>query len=941
VSASSGSGAKPLTFLVAAALLCAHAQAATLRAAPHDGFTRLVFDFAQPTSATVHRQANTVAIAFADHAPITPPPGFDAANLPNLRAASFTPGRVTLTLPAGVRVRSFAIGARRVIDLYAPSAPPSRSSSPTAFAAQSVPLAPPSPAAITFPALTIDPPPPSAPPVARILDPAAERLPRAPAQAEPDDPSAPAVLALPAGTGAAAFRRGDVGIVVFDVNRAIDPASLHRQAGFAQATVETLPDAVILRVPLPPATSLAVTHQGVEWAIALTTTPPPPDVLLQPVATEGRLLLPTPPGHVVAIPDPLTADNLLVGTVPAPVSHVGAARHFAQFDLLPTMLGVAIDPLADSVALHAQQKDFVVEASDPTGSLSLSPQPAAAASTTTGTRSFTLPDETASALWRRLEVQTADAAARPLGARLPDRRAVAQTLLALGMGAEAQGVLQVAATDDPRALSDPRTQTIAAAAALLAGRLGQTAALAATEHPTDELKLWRALRAGARLADSATPDPATTQALAAGSDLLLTYPPTLRHRLLPLAADILLRGGAIAAVGHLLAAAPDDHGLDLARAAALQAQGKTDAALAAYDRLAQENDRSARARAAVAALDLRLATKRLTPAEAAAAGNRMLYAWRGDARERDLRLRIARWQGLAGDPRQQLETLRDALHLFPDPADGIQTVLTTAFTTMMQAQSRPGASLLAPLDFVTLMQENADLLPDGPAGEALVAQLADQLMALDLPGQAAPLLGRLLATTQAPAPRAAIGARLAAIDLDRNDAQSASTALSASAADPAALTSPLLNRRALLQSRIDAALGNRPVALSSLASIDTPPALLQQASLHEDGHDWRAAASDLARYAAQNIPPDGKLDPTQSGVVLRWASALGQATDEAGLAKLRAVYATRLPDKDDATLFGVLTEPPVRDPADLPRAAAETLAARALPQALQAIHHVE
>jgi hypothetical protein len=149
----------------------------------------------------------------------------------------------------------------------------------------------------------------------------------------------------------------------------------------------------------------------------------------------------------------------------------------------------------------------------------------------------------------------------------------------------------------------------------------------------------------------------------------------------------------------------------------------------------------------------------------------------------------------------------------------------------------------------------------------------------------------------------------------------------------------LLNRRALLQSRIDAALGNRPVALSSLASIDTPPALLQQASLHEDGHDWRAAASDLARYAAQNIPPDGKLDPTQSGVVLRWAS--GQATDEAGLAKLRAVYATRLPDKDDATLFGVLTEPPVRDPADLPRAAAETLAARALPQALQAIHHVE
>ena len=964
--------------------------------ASHAGYARLVLDFGRPTQTTTTRAGTEVTVAFASDSVLVAGPAFDARSVAYLHGIQFRGSSLVLSLAPGVIVRSFAAGNRRVIDVI--DAVDAKHTEPTAIAPSRVPVHPGGEArslpridpVITEPAIVASALPDTAlaaaaEPVARADPPVAERAVRPALSVAAGAPGAPVLLSFAKETAAAAFRRGRMAIVVFDERRAIDVATLRARPGFAAAEVDLLPEAVTLRVPLPPDADLVIGRAGGDWSIDLHARPggsgsggataaledgghsaipaPPPTMAARIEA--GRLHLIGPRGgNVVAILDPVTGDNLLVGTATELGTHVDAGRRFAQFALLPTELGVVVDPVSDQVALRSQTDGYTIESGKPGGSLSLQPAAfdAAQADAARFTRSFDLPDEPASALLRRLHAQIADAAATPARSRLAYRRAVAQTMLAMGMGAEAQGVLEAATDDDPRALTDPAAQTLAAAAALVAGRLDQTGMLAAVgDRPggpaappgpaeTDEHRLWRALRDAARLPDGAVPDAETMRSLAANLDVLQSYPPTLRHRLVPLVADTLLRGGALSDADRLLDRAREEPGLDLARAAALQAHGQNDAALAAYDRLVLSSDRSVRARAAVAALDLRVSLGRMTPAAAGDAGERLTYAWRGDARERDLRLRVANWRGRAGQFRQQLEGLRDALDVFPDPSDGIKQRLDAAFADIVRAPAAATVDRLTPLDLISLVQENADLLPDGAAGEAMVDRLADRLAALDLPQQASDVLGRLMRSTIAPATKAALGARLAALELGEGRAQPALDALDQSAPQPASgadatsastLTASLVEQRALLLSRAHAALGQAPAALASLSSFSSSSALLARAQVHEDAHDWPHAASDLLSAAARSLPGAGPLNPDQSGVVLRLASALAQSGDEAGLAALRVRFTGRLTDRNDAALLAVLTEPPIRGVADLHRARAEIVAARGVPAALQATSHAD
>jgi hypothetical protein len=957
-----------------------------VRAAVHDRFTRLVFDFPRPAAATLRRQGAALVVGFSTPGVLRPAHGVDPARMRNIRAASFSGGTAVLTLAQGVTVRSYGLGNRQVVDLFDPALP--GQPPPTAPPSKTPPLkAPPAKpqshgprpiapmqvaqprlataASLDVPAatLTLDAVPP---PVARGDEALPSRPDRGALEVPPDDATAPVALALPAGTAAAVLRRGDTAQIVFDAPRAIDPASLRARPGFETATVQLLPHAVVISLKAPANAPLSLTRSGVTWSIALGPAAQTTDTAaIAPRAEDGRLHLPAPAGgHVVVIPDPVTGENLLVGTVPDAGPFVATGRRFAPFTLLPTVLGVAVEPLSDQVTLRAVPdgfvpngfvpngfvpSGFVVESGAVGGALAVAADDAAQAVAPGPGRSFDLPNRPIPALLRQLAVQTGDAAAAPVGGRLPFRRAVAQTMVALGLGPEAQGVLRIAASDDPRALADPAIQALSGAAALVAGRYDQADGLAtATPDETVEHRLWRGLVEAARLPEGVVPEEDTVRRVAAGADLLQSYPPTLRRSLLPLAADTLLRGGALASADRLLAALPGDPGLALARAAALQAHGQNDAALQAYDRLTQQPDRSVRMRAALAALRLRVQLNRLAPAAAADAADRLLYAWRGDARERDLRLQIADWRGAAGQYRQQLETLREALMVFPQPADGVQQKLSAVFADIVAKPVGAGIDRLDPLDLVSLVQGNLDLLPPGPAGGALLDRLADRLAALDLPQQAEAVLTKLIGGTTAPAIRAALGARLATLQLGEGDPRAALAALLPSPPSPPSPQDPavplppdLAQQRTLLAAQANAQLGNAPAALAALGGQDAAPVVLERARVLGQAHDWRGAAAALSDYASRNLPAAGKLNGAQAGVVLQLASDLAQTNDDAGLARLRAQFTGRLTDPNDSTLLSVLTESPVQSVNDLPRAAAETRAAQAIPVALQETRHAE
>jgi hypothetical protein len=748
-----------------------------------------------------------------------------------------------------------------------------------------------------------------------------------------------AAVSLPfaASTGAAAFRRGTQAMIVFDEKRPIDLGELRDDPVFYGALVQLLPTATLLRLPLPPERELSLARSESGWVVAVVPGPVPLKPIQITVADRTVKFAAGSSGQVVTVADPNTGRNLLVGTQRASGQGTAVIRRTPEFVVLPTWQGVVVEPQSDRPELRPVPTGFTLTAEAPNG-LAVSTtdaNTAAQANAAALTRSFDFPNDSARSLIRRMQSQVGAAAmAQPL-ARLAPREGAAQSMIALGMGAEAQALLQLAVAEDPRAAMDPLQIGLSAVAALLADRMEDATPITDNRLPlTDELALWRAVRDAKRQEGS----PAAAAVFAAEMPLLLAYPATLRDRLLPLAAETMTLGGQAAAAARLLAQQPDNPDLAMARAMLAQVQGKTEPALAAYDALAVGRDQLQSARASLRAIQLRLSSGAIGPDKAADAAERLLYAWRGDGWEVALRRQIAQWRSQAGQWRQALSMLRESEPLFPDDAQAIHAQLLDTFSHVLTGDV---AKQMQPLDLVAFAEENADLLPAGPAGEAMAATLADRLQALDLPQQADPVLERLAQTASAGASRAAFGLQLAALRLKLGNPAGALAALNASSVD--GQSASLAEQRIVLQARAVAAGGNTPAAIALLRQLGTAAGDEARAGILEAAKDWPGATSALNDYVARVVPADGPLTSQQAHILLRLASAAAQAGDEAVLARLRRDDEARIAALTDEPkldeMFRFLTEMPITTSSDLPRAARETATVRDLPDAIAKLDH--
>ncbi len=749
-------------------------------------------------------------------------------------------------------------------------------------------------------------------------------------------PGAPGqAMALPFApeTAAAAFRRAGQGLIVFDERRPIDLAAMHDDPVFHGGSIELLADATVLHLPLPQGQEIGLIRIRSGWVVnvlpgRLTLHP------IEPTMAGDDIRLPlAAPGAVVSLRDPETGATLLVGTARKPGDGVATLRQTPEFRLLPSWQGVVVEPISDRPVLRAEQSGFLLTASDPHGhGLAISPMtPAtnALAEASALTRSFDFPPLSTEALIRRLQAEVSTAGAAPPPARLQPRKAAAEAMIGLGIDAEAEAVLRLAMTEDPRGAADAQAAGLAAVAAILAGRLDEAGAIDDPRlNGTDEIALWRAVRTA--MVQEGAPDAAAT--FAATAPLVLAYPEALRARLLPLIAETMVLGGQTKAAEALLHARKDDPTLVLARGLLAEARGDRKAALAVFDALAQGRDRLDRARAARRAVELRLADGALSPMQAADAEEKLIYSWRGDRRELDLRLRIAELRQRAGQWRQALAMLRETEAAFPEQRLAIHTRLTDAFASMQRGDQ---ATKMSPLDLVAMVQENPDLLPDGPGSEAIASTFADRLAALDLLQQADPVFTKLMHAATGVGARAEFGARLAQLRLEDGKAAGALSALAESQGE--GLSPALAERRTLLFARASAATGGTEKAIAALAGLTSPAADETRAGILEAAKDWKGAEAALGAYAAKTVPPSGPLDEGQARILLRLASAAAQAGDEAMLASLRQQDLARLPEGPSAAMFRMLTESPVRGVADLARSAKEAEAARALPQAIQAL----
>lgn len=941
----------------------ARAEAVGVRAGDHSGFGRLVFDVAGGTEYQISRNGDRVRLTFSRNPAI----GTPAALPRNVLAVSGGEGEAELVVAAGARVRASRIGVRVVVDVF-----------DLGRAAEA------RPASVPAMALPVPPIPPDAPPSLAAAEPPADAAPvvgtaqKSEARPKDDPPAKPAAIpeasgpvalvaartapavagpgaafSVPFGAdvGAAALRRGDTALVVFDQRRPVDMAALRGDPVLAGASVQLLPAATLIRMRLPAGMEVTLMRSSPNaWTVAVLPGPAPIRPIRPVMAAEqaavsgpGRVLLPgDAPGQVVSLADPSTGATLLLGTQRKPGQGLAAARHTPRYALLPTWLGVAVQPLADSLSLRAQKDGFVLSGADlPLAQAAAAEDAESQAAATSLTRRFDFPVLSSEALQRRLQSQVSDAAIAPARARGRKRLAAAQTMIELGLGVEAGAMLQVATEEDPVLAASAGAAGLGAIAAMLAGRMEEVGAI---EDPrlsgTDEVALWRAIRTARQQPGS----PQAAAIFAVTLPLAMAYPPGLQDRLLPGMIETMVTGGEEAAAQPALAQHKDDPNLALARAMKLQADGNTDGALAAYDAVARGPDRRQRALAASGAVELSLAAHRIEAARAADALDSQLYSWRGDRQELELRQRVATLRAETGAWRPALALLRETLAVFPDQKAEIRAAMQTIFAGLLRDKA---ADAVAPLDLIALLDENADLLPGaqnsaaaeaGVSGSLLQAQLAEKLLALDLPRRAGPQLERLMQAVPPGAGRAGFGASLAALKLREGDSQGALAALSASDVSNAADLPPsLIEQRALLLATASSRIGEPAKALATLAPLTGVAAGELRATILEQIRDWPAAAQALEDQVASTVRAEGKLTDDQRRLLVRLASAASQAGDEALLARLRTREAPRMASGPLADMFTLLTAGRVQSAADLKRSGREMALARTLPAGLQAL----
>lgn len=739
------------------------------------------------------------------------------------------------------------------------------------------------------------------------------------------------MLSLPfaANVGAAAFRRGGDMIVVFDERKPIDLKTLKGDAVFGHASVQLLPAATILTLPLPAPAELRLERRKSAWAVTAIGGDAMPSALksIQPEQKDDRLLLKADqPGLVISVPDPATGGVLQVGTQRLAGQGMSVERHTPDFGLLPTWQGVVVEPLSDGVSMRSSANGFVIAADPGDARLSASQADrasAAAQASSQMSRIFDLPNLTTDGLLRRMQSAVVSAAALPPSARGPARRLVAQSMLALGMGVEAQSILALAAADDARG-DLPSVQALSAAANLLSGRL--TEADGMDDHQldgSDEIAFWRALKTAMRVPDSVV----AAEVFANTTPLLLSYPLELQHRFMPIAAEAMAQGGRAEAAQRLIDANPQEQALALARAYVQQAQGGDPAqAITMFQALAQSPDRFVRLRAARAVAELRLASGQADAAQTADALGKLLFAWRGDEREIDLRLRIAQLQAQANQWRPALQLLRETEQLWPERGVPLQALLRETFTASLTPTSQ---AQVRPFDLVAMAEENVDLMPDGEAGMRLAERVTDALAELDLPARAMPYLEKITQAAPKGVARASFGARLAQLRSQQGDHAGALAALKSTVADT--IPPELLESRTMIFAASVAQLDDLPSAANALRQLDTSAGDQLLADLAESARNFPEAVSAMRRVVSRDIPAGGPITRAQADKLLRFASVASMAGDAAALAELRERDLSSLPAGKTADLLKVMLTRPVVNASDLPRAAREMAMARSVP----------
>ncbi|WP_448203214.1 tetratricopeptide repeat protein [Azospirillum sp. sgz302134] len=697
-----------------------------------------------------------------------------------------------------------------------------------------------------------------------------------------------------------------------------------------------------------------IERQGTTWRITPTTRltgsppfelriDPEPDFLLG-----ARLVVRAgDAASVVTISDPDVGDRLQIVPLPVPGNAIPDQHRYADVEILPSYQGVVVRPVADNVTVRPVKEGVEVTTAGglhlstmadtgvrpgappaqppaPTRTAAL-PQPGGASVTPaltppsdpkpspTGRRLFDLP------AWRkgdldhytdaRQELQLAIVNA-PDSERPKAQLDLARFYFANGFGQEALGMMDVLLQNQPDLEGWPEFRALRGASRVLAGNL--EGAAEDLGHPNlannSEAALWRAAIAADR-----NDWPAAQAGFKAAAPILNSYPDPILTKLAVRAAEAALETKDAPFAKRLLDRIVERGGSDAEERPDVQylrglyhaQNGDSDRALEQLTQSFNSLDRYYRAKAGLALVNLQLAEGRMSPPAAAEQLAGLTFTWRGDDLEMKVRQRMGEVLIAAGMYADGFNAMKETAALVADTprAEAITRDMSRIFADLY----KDGAQKLPTIDALQLYDQFRELTPVGEAGDEVIRQLAERLIAVDLLNRAADLLQHQVEYRLNGQDKARVGTRLASVRLLDNKPELALQALELS--NVPNIPPDLAGERRLMQAKALAEMGRGDEALLLLAQDDSKPANLLRVDIAWRSQKWEAAAFALNKIIGPAPTGNQPLDPGSSQLVLNRAVALALAGDGTGLSLLRKDFGVAMAAGPDADAFRVLTRP--------------------------------
>ena len=905
-----------------------------VRAAPHETYTRVVFDWPANVTYTLDKDGDQLRLLFSrpgrvDLTPLT------RGGLPLVTGATSVAAAdgtsVDVRVDPATRVRHFRNGGSVVVDILR--------GADTAAVAPARPAAVPSPAVPAAPQREVATAP--APPLPAATAAAPPRPAAAPASARADGgnlmvsvargPNGPAALfEWAAPVPAAVFERAGYVWVVFDRTGPTEmvpvPPEL-RDSVMLVENMRTVAGGSAFRLKVKQGLVPSATRVDAAWRVEFKAAPQAPsepiEVRRETAGAGGpRVLLPVPEaGGRVAIADPEVGDDLIVVPVMQGGRGVPAERTFAEFRVLASNQGVVVNPWIDDVQVQSGADGVAITAAR---GLTLSAaEPAASGAEALPAAAEGAPPPPARlgllrfAEWARGPIdqyqKNHDSLLMAMAMagdneRSAARLKLAQFYLAHSMAAEALGLVRLIERTDASANADPGLRAVRGAAQYLMGRI--PAAERDLMTPAFAVDPTVSLFRGGILAGKKEWVEAR-QEFAIGMLGLSTLPPQLQAHFQLLAARSALESADLNEAASALASFNAASALPrqvsegkLLFARLRIAKGEHGPGMNLLEEVVKEDVRPVAPYARMVLVDERLKAREIALPEAINELDSMRHVWRGGDFEFALLKRLADLQLERRDYRAALNTMRQIVSVFEKRPES-KEVAAQMETVFRDLFSNGGADTLPPVAALGLYFDFRQLTPLGKDGDVMIRQLSDRLVGVDLLSQAAQLLQHQVSFRLRGEERAAVAGKLAAIYLlDKQPIKALETLGSTRFRQ---VPVEVARERKFLEAQAFMELQRYSDATVLLRGDDSKEAETLRAEMAWRQANWAEAAQAYQKVLNRRWENQAPLTVTERNQVMQHAISLVLADNFTATEQLRRQFLPLMTETTEADAFDLIT----------------------------------